>query len=287
MTKSEDRFLGKSAIVTGGSSGIGRAVVERLAKEGATVIAVAAPSDEAELVRVVETLRSNGLDVTGVPADVADDATAGLLLRLLRDQDRQLQVLINNAGFAYFEEALEAPVDHLDRMWSVNVRGMYLLTAACARVMREVGGGAVVNTASTAGWMGEEFQAAYNVTKGGVCALTRSLAVDLAPYGVRVNAVAPGWVRTRRTAAVLAENSVWAKHRSRIPLDRPAEPSEVAAVHAFLASDDASYLTGTIVTCDGGMTAGFRYSNWSAAESSGSLTGLPPGIARHDEDTAR
>ena len=171
-------------------------------------------------------------------------------------------MLVNNAGVAYFEEALATPVEHLDRTLAVNVRGTFLMSREAAAVMGR--GGAIVNTASTASFAGEEFQATYNASKGAVASLTRSLAVDLAPRGIRVNAVAPGWVETRATRPVLADPEQWSKHRSRIPLDRAASTAEIAAVHAFLASDDAAYVTGAVVVADGGLTAGYRYSNWRA-----------------------
>jgi NAD(P)-dependent dehydrogenase (short-subunit alcohol dehydrogenase family) len=106
----------------------------------------------------------------------------------------------------------------------------------------------------------------YNISKGAVAELVRSLAVDLAPFGVAVNGVAPGWVATPATVDVLPDPAQWSKHRSRIPLDRPAEPSEIAAVVAFLLSDDASYMTGSIVVADGGLTAGYRYTDWEAVQ---------------------
>jgi NAD(P)-dependent dehydrogenase (short-subunit alcohol dehydrogenase family) len=177
-----------------------------------------------------------------------------------------LDTLVNNAGIAYFEEVLETPLSHLDRTLAVNVRGMFAMSQAAARVMVERRRGTIVNTASTASFAGEEFQVTYNTSKGAVVALTRALAIDLAPHGIRVNAVAPGWVTTRATESVIEDPTQWSKHRSRIPLDRPATPGEVAAVHAFLASDDATYVTGAVYVVDGGLTAGYRYSDWQAAQ---------------------
>ena len=122
----------------------------------------------------------------------------------------------------------------------------------------------MVLTASSASLMGEEGQVIYNTSKGAVMALARSLAVDLAPHGIRVNAVAPGWVNTRATSHEVNDVAMWSKHRARIPMDRPGEPAELAAVVAFLLSEDASYMTGSVVLCDGGATAGFRASDWEA-----------------------
>jgi NAD(P)-dependent dehydrogenase (short-subunit alcohol dehydrogenase family) len=141
---------------------------------------------------------------------------------------------------------------------------MYLVAVAAARAMAERGGGAIVCTASTASFAGEELQVTYNISKGAVAQIARSLAIDLARYAVRVNAVAPGWVLTRATAEIVDDPTQWSKHRTRIPLDRPAEPREIAAVVSFLLSDDASYVTGSVVLADGGLTAGYRYTDWEA-----------------------
>jgi NAD(P)-dependent dehydrogenase (short-subunit alcohol dehydrogenase family) len=258
------RFEGKTAIVAGGSNGIGRAIADRLAAEGARLVVVAAPRDEGDLDRAVEELRAAGAAVEGLAADVADPTTGDRAVELALSAHGGVDVLFNNAGHAFWEDVLDAPLEHFDIVLDVVLRGTFTFTVAAGRVMRERGGGAIVNTASTAAFVGEELQATYNAAKAAVVGLTRSLAVDLAPYGIRVNAVAPGWVDTRGTTAIITDAAEWAKHRSRIPLDRPATPQEIAAAHLFLASDDAAYITGAVLLVDGGLTTGFRASNWQA-----------------------
>jgi NAD(P)-dependent dehydrogenase (short-subunit alcohol dehydrogenase family) len=253
------RFADRVALVTGASSGIGFAVAERLGSEGARLVIVGAPADAGDVAQAVERLREAGCEVEGLTADIGRGSTADEAVGLAVSQFGGLDVLVNNAGISYFEDIFETPVEHLDRTYGVNVRGTFAMSMAAVRMMAPNGRGAIVNTASTASFMGEEFQVSYNATKGAVAALTRSLAVDLAPHGIRVNAVAPGWVRTRATATIIGDPEQWDRHRLHIPLDRAAEPAEIAAVHAFLASDDAAYVTGALYVVDGGMTAGFRY----------------------------
>jgi NAD(P)-dependent dehydrogenase (short-subunit alcohol dehydrogenase family) len=260
------RFEDRAAIITGSSSGIGLAIAELLSSEGAQLVLIAAPADEGDLERVLADFEERGWPAVGLAADVAQPETAERAVDLALDRYGKIDVLINNAGFGYYEEFLDTPVEHLDRTLAVNVRGTFLMSLQAAGPMAHQGRGAIINTASTASFVGEEFQATYNASKGAVAALTRSLAVDLAPLGIRVNAVAPGWVQTRASIPIVEGSQQWSKHRSRIPLDRPASPAEVAAVHAFLASEDASYVTGAVYMCDGGLTAGFRFSNWAAVE---------------------
>jgi NAD(P)-dependent dehydrogenase (short-subunit alcohol dehydrogenase family) len=260
------RFERRAAVVTGSSSGIGLAIAERLASEGAQLVLTAAPTDDEDLQRVLADFEERGWPAVGLAADVAQPETAERAVELALDRYGKIAVLINHAGFGYYEEFLDTPVEHLDRTLAVNVRGTFLMSLQAAEPMAHQGRGAIINTASTASFVGEEFQATYNASKGAVAALTRSLAVDLAPLGIRVNAVAPGWVQTRASIPIVENAQQWSKHRSRIPLDRPASPAEVAAVHAFLASEDASYVTGAVYMCDGGLTAGFRFSNWAAVE---------------------
>lgn len=260
-----ETFRGRAAIVTGASSGIGRAIARHLAHDGADLCLVAAPQDAVDLDGVAEDIRSAGRRVVSIASDVGEPETAERAVAETLDTFGRLDHLASNAGIAYFEELLDSPLEHFDHTMRVNVRGMYLMTQAVGRAMAERAGGTMVCTASTASFAGEEYQATYNASKGAVAQLARSLAIDLAPYGIRVNAVAPGWVRTPPTAEILADETQWSKHRSRIPLDRPAEPSEIASVAAFLLSDASSYMTGSLVVADGGLTAGYRFSDWEAA----------------------
>jgi meso-butanediol dehydrogenase/(S,S)-butanediol dehydrogenase/diacetyl reductase len=257
------RFRERSALVTGGSHGIGLAIVERLLTEGAKVTILAAPEDEADLDALIARRAREGYSLAGMTGDVSDEAVVEAFVTLAVERHGPIDALFNNAGGGgYWLPFEETDVALLDRTLRFNIRGNFLCTQAALKHMEP--GGAVVNTASTASFMGEELQAGYNAAKAGLAGLTRTLAVDLAPKGIRVNAVAPGWVATRKTVDYLANRQEWAKHRTHIPLDRPAEPSEIAAVSVFLATDDASYVTGSVVLVDGGMTAGFRFRGWEA-----------------------
>lgn len=257
-------FSGRAAIVTGASSGIGRAIATRLAADGAALCLVAAPEDAEQLDDAARELEEGGASVVALAADIGEPESAARAVAATLERFGRLDLLASNAGIAYFEEVLSAPLEHFDRTMQVNVRGMYLMAVEAAQAMAERHGGAIVCTASTASFVGEEHQVTYNASKGAVAALARSLAVDLAPYRIRVNAVAPGWVLTRATVDIVDDPAQWSKHRSRIPLDRPADPAEIAAVVAFLLSEEASYMTGSIVLCDGGLTAGYRSTGWEA-----------------------
>jgi len=252
------RFTGQVALVTGASSGIGRAVATRLAEEGADLVLAAHPRDEAALEEAAASLRTLGRRVEWEVGEQADRATAPRLVERALTEVGRLDVVIANAGFSYFEELLDAPDEHWRDMVDVNLSGTYWLLNEAAGAMAKRGGGSMVVTASTAAFMGEELQVHYNAAKAGLIGLTRSLAVALARFGIRVNAVAPGWVATPLSAGKL-ETPYWERSSLLIPMRRAARPEEVASAFAFLASQEASFVTGATLVVDGGQTAGFAY----------------------------
>ena len=216
-----ERFTDQTAIVTGASSGIGLAVARRLASEGARLLLVASPLDKDDLGRAETEIRDLGAEVEVLAADLGDPASGKLAVNTAVERFGGLDVLVNCAGIAFFEEALDTPIEHMQATLAVNVTGLFSIIQAAARVMSRTGGGAIVNTASTSALVADEFQVTYSTSKGAVLAMTRAFATDLADHGIRVNAVAPGWVETRTTRAVINDEALWGKHRTRLLLDRP------------------------------------------------------------------
>ena len=250
------RLANKVALVTGGAQGIGRAVVQRFAAEGARV--VAADLDETLMVRTAKELSSHERPVEAVGGDISRRTDVRLMVQRCLDRFGKLDILVANAGTADVQPFLE--ID--DRRWrhilDINLNGTFYCIQEAARAMVRGGGGAIVVTASTNAFWMESGLAAYNTSKGGVIGLVRSAAVDLAPLGIRVNAVEPSVVRTRLSKVITDAPTEAAKYLERIPLNRFAEPAEVADSILFLASDEASYITGHALILDGGLTLGLR-----------------------------
>jgi NAD(P)-dependent dehydrogenase (short-subunit alcohol dehydrogenase family) len=246
----------KRVLVSGGSSGIGAAAARRFLEEGCRVFVGGA---DAEQVRAtVGALESLG-EVHGLAGDVSEEAGARALVDAAVDHLGGLDVLANNAGIAWREPFLEITVPHWDRMLAVNLRGMFLVAQAVARVMvHQDTGGAIVNMASTNGLAAEADYTHYNTSKAGVVLLSKTMAVELGRHGIRVNALCPGYIRTplnEQIAAGLGPDFIESYARDLIPLRRVGLPEQVAAGYAFLASDDAEFITGTELVVDGGQVA--------------------------------
>lgn len=240
---------GKSVLITGGASGIGAATVARFLEEGSAVCVL----DRDAKGRVE--IRRQLPDLAGtLDADVSDlkqvRAAFDNAVRIMGGVD----VLINNAGISIRHDFLKITPEDWDKVIAVNLTGMFYVAQTAARHMWERDGGVILQTASTNGLVGQPFYADYNATKAGVIELTRTMALELAPK-VRVCAVAPGYVLTPMQRAEYTDPMLDELNR-KIPLRRHAKPEEIAALFAFLASDDAAYMTGHVYTIDGAETAG-------------------------------
>ena len=249
-------LAGKGVLISGGSSGIGLAAAQRFLEEGSRVFLAGLEPDGVDA--AVAGLRSRG-EVSGMACDVSQEAEAARLAEAADAALGGVDVLANNAGTSWWAAFLEITVAEWDRIIAVNLRGMFLVArAVTAQMARRGTGGVVINMSSTNGIAGEEDYAHYNASKGGVLLLTKTMAVELGPLGIRVNALCPGYISTPLNAAISAgldPGFEEAYARDRIPLRRTGRPEEVAAAYAFLASDDASFINGAGLVIDGGQLA--------------------------------
>jgi|SRR5918999_4729760 NAD(P)-dependent dehydrogenase (short-subunit alcohol dehydrogenase family) len=247
------RFQDQVVIVTGAANGIGRACAEAFAAEGASV--VLADIDAEAGARAADDIRAGGAEVKFVRTDVGDRAQAQRLIDQTLDAFGHLDVLINNAGIIKTADFLDISEEDFDAVLRVNLKGVFLVGQAAARVMARQGRGAIVNMSSANAVVAIPNQVPYVTSKGAVNQLTKVMALALADKGVRVNAIGPGSILTDLLKVVMADEAARMKILSRTPMGRCGEPAEVAKVALFLASDDASYLTGQCIYPDGGRLA--------------------------------
>lgn len=253
----------KTAIITGAASGIGKATAINFAREGAKVMCADVNADGAEA--TARQIADTGGEAASVRADVSKEADVERMIGETVSRWGRLDTLYNNAGIGYGMPVTQIPAEEWDRLMGVNLRGVFLGCKHAIPQMLKNGGGAIVSTASDAGLRGQAMLSAYCASKGGVVLLTKSLAVEWAEQGIRVNCVCPGVIRTPILDPFLAQaqattgtsvDELWKRMGEAHPMGRVGQPEEVAKAVTFLASDEASFITGVALPVDGGLEAG-------------------------------
>ena len=244
----------KVCLITGGAQGIGEACARLFLEQGAKVVIVDIQSERGQ--SLASQLQQQGHEILFIASDIGNKIEVDAVIKQVIAQYGRLDVLVSNAGIFKAAPFLEVSESDFDEVLRVNLKGAFLMGQAAARVMKDQGGGAIVHMSSVNGVLAIPEIASYNVSKGGLNQLTRAMALALADDGIRVNAVAPGTIATELASkAVLTSEEARNKILGRTPMKRLGDPSEVAHVVAFLASDAASYMTGEVITVDGGRMA--------------------------------
>lgn len=244
----------KVCLITGGAQGIGEACARLFLEQGAKVVIVDIQSERGQ--SLASQLQQQGHEILFIASDIGNKVEVDAVIKQVIAQHGRLDVLVSNAGIFKAAPFLEVSESDFDEVLRVNLKGAFLMGQAAARVMKDQGGGAIVHMSSVNGVLAIPEIASYNVSKGGLNQLTRAMALALADDGIRVNAVAPGTIATELASkAVLTSEDARNKILGRTPMKRLGDPSEVAHVVAFLASDAASYITGEVITVDGGRMA--------------------------------
>jgi len=245
-------LAGKAAIVTGAARGVGRGIAQALLARGASVLGM--DRDDEGLAATVERFAADGWTMAPLVADLRAPTTPALVVEAATAAFGRIDALINNAGIAVFKPLLDVTLAEWQRVLDVNLTGPFLMTQAVAPIMRDQGGGAIVNIASISGLRASTLRVAYGTSKAGLAHLTKQQAVELGEYRIRVNAVAPGPVDTAMAKAVHTPE-IRADYHDHIPLNRYGLEQELANAICFLCGDQAAYITGQVLAVDGGFDA--------------------------------
>lgn len=243
----------KVVLITGARRGMGKSHAIALAKQGAKVVVTDINQDDCQ--KVVDEIKNFNGEAIAFKLDVSNKSEVDSVVAEIVKKFGQLDILINNAGIVQFKPFLELSEEDWDKTIDINLKGEFLCAQAAARVMKEKGGGVIVNIASVA--MGQQGIgmpniAHYCASKGGIAAMTEALATELAPFNIRVNAIAPGMIETPMIDVVKSDPKMLEAMLQRVPLKRVGRPEEVSELVVFLASDSSSYMTGAVVVIDGG-----------------------------------
>ncbi|MEM0050446.1 MAG: SDR family NAD(P)-dependent oxidoreductase [Candidatus Micrarchaeia archaeon] len=247
------RLSNKNAIITGGAGSIGSAVAERFLEEGANVFIF--DNDEKSLNSTIEKLKGKTKNLSGSLGDVtSEDSVKGMVEDALKFfKNGRIDILANIAGISPFAKFTELTVKDFDRTINVNLKGTFLVSKLVVENMIKNGGGVIINMSSTNGLLAEEGLAAYNASKAGVILLSKTMALELAKYNIRVNSVCPGWIQTELQYKSGLPKAMIDNYVSKIPLGRAGTPNDVANLFVFLASDESAFITGTEIVIDGGQ----------------------------------
>lgn len=244
---------GKKALVTGGGSGLGRAMALALAEAGADVGVAARRMEKLEA--VAEEIRALGRASAAIPLDLSEPESVAAAAERAAAELGAIDILVNNSGVSGAGWAADLPITEWDQVMATNLRGAFLMCQAVGAQMIERGSGVIVNVASVAGMIGVKKLSAYTASKGGLIQLTKTLALEWAKYGIRVNALAPGYVLTDINREMFNSEAGGQMIKTHIPMGRVGQPEDMAGAVVFLASDASSYMTGAALVLDGGQSA--------------------------------
>ena len=254
MNNTPFNLTGKVALVTGASRGIGEAVARLFASQGAQVIISSRKQDSLD--QLAETINQEGhsANVIGMACHIGNTESVNALLEKLTKQFDKIDILVNNAATnPFFGELIDTPESMVDKTIDVNIKGYLSISQQVAQIMKKNGGGSIINTASVNGVIPGMMQGIYSITKAAVISMTASMAKETARYGIRVNAVLPGLTDTKFASALTKNEKMLKSILPMIPMARMAQPEEIAPAFLFLASDEASYITGVNLPVDGGL----------------------------------